>query len=145
MKKSIDRGKMSLDGGKGSKQASTRDSLQPEYTVDDSMPVTTTRSVSKSATVGSGRTRHTAGPMQPGREQTMKALFKAHSHSESPDGTQTVASHLSRKGRNRAAVSLSVSPQQKSRKRRASEGDMQEHKLNAMIEDYKRKVFGSHK
>lgn len=144
MKKSIDRGKMSLDGGKGSKQASAGDSLQPEYTVDDSMPVTT-RSISKSASVGSGSTRHTTGSMEPRGEQTIKTSLKAHSHPESPDSTQTVASHSSQKGRQRAAFSLGVSPQQKSRKRRASEGDMQERKLNAMIEDYKKKVLGSHK
>lgn len=71
MKKSIDRRKTSVSGGKGRKQAKTGDSLHPEHTVDQS-------------------------------------------------------------------------PEPKSRKRRASrDGGMQERKLNAMIEDYKRKVFRS--
>jgi len=70
IKKSIDRRKTSVSGGKGSKQARPGNNLQPEYTDNQS-------------------------------------------------------------------------PQPKSRKRRASDGEMQERKLNAMIEDYKRKVFRS--
>lgn len=70
MKKSIDRKKTSVSGGKGSKQARPGDSLQLAHTDEQS-------------------------------------------------------------------------PQPKSRKRRASDGEMQERKLNAMIEDYKQKVFRS--
>ena len=120
--------------------------MQPEGTVGEPMPATTKKSASKSASCGvGGSTRGVTGSQQPKGKQAIKGLLKAHSHPEPPDNSQIVSSHPSLKGKRRTSFSSSESPQAKSHKRRASKGEMQELKLNAMIEDYKRKVFGSHR
>lgn len=119
--------------------------MQPESTVGESTPATR-KSASKSASAGGGgSTRDVTGSHQPKGKQARKGLLKAHSHLEPPDNPQIVSSHPLLKGKHRTSFSLSESPQTKSRTRRASKGEMQELKLNAMIEDYKRKVFGSHR
>lgn len=143
--KAVDGGKRRLQKGKDSKQGSTGENhLGPGDSVEDSAPAAKRKKVSKSAPIGSGSKRHTGSSQQPRRKPAAKTLPKALSRPKSPHTAPVVASQSSRKGQHRASSPASESPQQKSRKRRPPVGDMQEHRLNAMIEDYKRKVFGSH-
>lgn len=144
--KAVDGGKRSLHRGKDIKQGSTGENhLGPDVSVEDSAPATKRKKVSKSAPADGGSKKRTGRSQQPRRKQPTKTLPKALSRPELLHTAPVVASQPSRKGQHRESLPASEGPQQKSRKRRPPEGDMQEHRLNAMIEDYKRKVFGSHR
>ena len=142
--KDTDVGKRAFQTGKDSKQGSTEDNhLEPD-SVEESVPAAKRKKVTKPAPSDGGSKRHTARPQQTRRKKTTKTSPKTLSRPKTPHTAPAVASSSAKKGRHGVSVPPSEIPQQKSRKRRPPEGDMEEHRLNAMIENYKRKVFGSH-